>query len=203
LSGRLGELERLVLDTPGLAAYYRECMGLPKQDSPSVDPLDPVNLIVMQIQLMEDVYFSVRLDQYVNARDNRGWVNLFRRWSFSETFRTHFHQLQTIYSNDFVAFYYNYIEGWAPIDEEPVPHAWDVLYATEEAHPVAFRCRNTGAPGFYLDPGRREAREPGDRPALVPAAHPLPGQRGAGLPGETTPPTPSSAPPPAPESGKE
>ena len=138
-------------------------MGLPKQDLPrGTEPLDPVNFIVMQIQLMEDVYFSVRLDQYVNARDNRGWVNLFRLWSYSETFRRHFNQLQTIYSTDFVAFYYNYIEGWAPIDEEPVPHAWDVLYATEQAHPVAFRCRNVGAPGFFLDPGRREARDPGD-----------------------------------------
>jgi hypothetical protein len=202
LTGRLGELEKLVLDTPGLVPYYRECTGLPEQDLPSgIAPVDPVNLIVMQIQLMEDVYFSVRLDQYANARDNRGWINLFRRWSHSETFRTHFHQLQTIYSSDFVAFYCNYIEGWAPIDEEPLPHAWDVLYATEQTHhPAALKCKNRGAPGFFLDPGRREAREPGDAPAMPPPAHPLPGQRGAGLPGETTPPT---APPATPKPGKE
>jgi len=212
LTSKLAALERLVVDTPGLLPYYRECMGLPKHLPPGIQAVDPVNLIVMQIQLMEDVYFSLRLDQYANARDNRGWMNLFRRWAASPTFREHFKELQTVYSNDFVAFYCNYIEGWALIDKEPLPHAWDVLHATDDArdatvetkHPVAHRCRQRGAPGFYLDPGRREAREPGEKPALQPQSHPLPGQRGAALASEATPPTaPPSASPPPPASTKE
>ena len=79
------------MENPGLHAYYRECMDLPDDVDPlpavDVKPIDPVNLIVMQIQLMEDAYFSLRLDQYANARDNRGWMNLFRRWAQSETFQ--------------------------------------------------------------------------------------------------------------------
>jgi hypothetical protein len=186
LTSNLGDLDKLVMDTPGLVPYYRECMGLPALEPPPGDKTDPVNFIAMQIQLMEDTYFSLRLDQYANARDNRGWMNLFRRWANSPTFRAYFQQLQTIYSNDFVAFYCNYIEGWKPIDEEPLPHAWDVLHVTEQPrHPVAFKCQDRGAPGLFLDPGRREAHE------NVPiAAHPLPGQRGTGMTSETTPPTP-------------
>jgi hypothetical protein len=186
LTSSLGELDKLVMDTPGLVPYYRECMGLQALDAPPSERTDPVNFIAMQIQLMEDTYFSLRLDQYANARDNRGWMNLFRRWANSPTFRAHFQQLQTIYSNDFVAFYCNYIEGWKPIDEEPLPHAWDVLHVTDHTrHPVAFKCKDRGAPGLFLDPGRREARENGP---IV--AHPLPGQRGTGMTSETTPPTP-------------
>ena len=76
----LNELERLSLKTPDSTAYYCECM-LPAARSRHRDrrmPIDPINVIAMQIQLMEDTYFSLRLDQYANARDNRGWMNLFR-----------------------------------------------------------------------------------------------------------------------------
>ena len=165
LTGRLGELEQLVVDNPGLSPYYRECMGLPQQDLPKdVAPVDPVNLVVMQLQLMEDVYFSVRLDQYANARDNRGWMNLFRRWAHSPTFQRYFKDLQTIYSNDFVTFYCHYIDDWREIDADPLPHAWDVRHATAPSNDsdpgsVAWRCQVRGARGFFLDPGRREARE--------------------------------------------
>jgi hypothetical protein len=146
LTSKLAELEKLVVDTPGLVPYYRECMGLPKHLPAGIEPLDPVNLIVMQIQLMEDVYFSLRLDQYANARDNRGWMNLFRRWAASQTFRDHFKELQTVYSSDFVAFYCNYIEGWGPIDQEPLPHAWDVLYAPDEKDPRLHEAGMTAEP---------------------------------------------------------
>jgi hypothetical protein len=144
---------------------------------------------------MEDAYFSLRLDQYANARDNRGWMNLFRRWARSETFRKHFSALQTVYSTDFVAFYCNYIDGWEEIDKQPLPHAWDVMHAQDEQkHPVAFECRKRGAPGLFLDPGRREAREPDDDlPPVQAPPHPRPGEGGSpGLTTETRPPTPEN-----------
>ena len=205
LSKTLNELEQVVIENPGLHAYYRECM-LPADSIPApasdATPIDPINLIVMQIQLMEDAYFSLRLDQYANAHDNRGWMNLFRTWAKSETFQRHFQQLQTMYSNDFVTFYCHYIHRWGLIDTEPLPHAWDVMHATESGpHKVAWECRRRGARGFFLDPGRREAREPDDRTKFAPQEpQPLPGQRGSTLAGEATPP---AAPPPSPESGKE
>ena len=105
LTKSLSELEQVVMDNPGVRDYYRESMGLTDMKSvgAAVDPIDPVNLIVMQIQLMEDAYFSLRLDQFANARDNRGWMNLFRQWAHSATFQAHFQKLQTVYSSDFVA----------------------------------------------------------------------------------------------------
>jgi hypothetical protein len=194
LTKTLTELEQVVIQNPGLHAYYRECMisadtiASPPSD---VAPLDPINLIVMQIQLMEDAYFSLRLDQYANAHDNRGWMNLFRSWARSKTFQQHFQHLQTVYSNDFVTFYCHYIDNWGLIDTEPLPHAWDVMHATESGlHTVAWECRRRGARGFFLDPGRREAREPDDTKKFAPQEpQPLSGQRGSTLATETPPPS--------------
>jgi hypothetical protein len=203
LTKTLNELDRIVMENPGLHAYYRECMihGGAQAPPAGVTPIDPINLVVMQIQLMEDAYFSLRLDQYANAHDNRGWMNLFRNWARSETFQRHFRELQTMYSNDFVTFYCHYIHKWGLIDTEPLPHAWDVMHATESGpHTVAWECRRRGARGFFLDPGRREAREPDDTTKFAPQEpQPLSGQRGSTLAGEAT--APPAAPPP-PDTGK-
>jgi hypothetical protein len=163
LTKTLSELEQLVMENPGLHEYYRGCMGLTDKDlelpATKATPSDPVNLIVMQIQLMEDAYFALRLDLYANARDNRGWMNLFRRWAKSETFERYFKTLQTMYSNDFVTFYCHYIHDWKPIDAEPVPHAWDVAHVVDrKKHAVAWECQQRGAKGLFLDSGRRETR---------------------------------------------
>ncbi|HKH72843.1 MAG TPA: hypothetical protein VKA59_15905 [Vicinamibacterales bacterium] len=194
LTKTLTELEQVVIQNPGLHAYYRECMlsaDTIASRAADVTPIDPINLIVMQIQLMEDAYFSLRLDQYANAHDNRGWMNLFRSWARSKTFQQHFQQLQTVYSNDFVTFYCHYIDNWGLIDTEPLPHAWDVMHATESGlHTVAWECRRRGARGFFLDPGRREAREPDDTTKFAPQEpQPLSGQRGSTLATETPPPS--------------
>jgi hypothetical protein len=37
--------------------------------------------------LMEDVYLDLRLEQEYDHPDNRGWMNLFRHWSWAPTFR--------------------------------------------------------------------------------------------------------------------
>jgi hypothetical protein len=194
LTKSLNELEQVVIENPGLHAYYRECMlsaDTIAATTTDVTPIDPINLIGMQIQLMEDAYFSLRLDQYANAHDNRGWMNLFRSWARSKTFQQYFRQLQTMYSNDFVTFYCHYVHNWGPIDTQPLPHAWDVMHATESGlHTVAWECRRRGARGFFLDPGRREAREPDDTTKYAPQEpQPLSGQRGSTLASETPPPS--------------
>ena len=179
-------------------------MGLP-DPGPTPTDAEPVNVAAMQIQLMEDTYFALRLDQYANARDNRGWMNLFRRWGRCRIFQNYFRELQSNYSNDFVAFYCNYIQGWDTIDRFPLPHAWDVGPDLEEqyAHPSAVICWERRAPGLFQDPGRQEIREPEPGQAfLPPAGHPVARQHGdSGLVDEDRSPTPPV--PPKSDSTKE
>jgi len=202
LTKQISDLERLFLETPTLRWYYEECMGLSReQEKPTADHPTPVNVIAMQIQMMEDAYFSLRLDQYANARDNRGWMNLFRRWGRSATFKKCFHQLKENYSNDFVAFYCDYVEEWESIDTHPVPHAWDVQGFDLKAapkfyeHPSAKKCAARKAAGLFQDAGRLEAREPDD----APPEHPTAGQHGGtGLTTESRP-LPQQPPPTPPD----
>jgi hypothetical protein len=207
LTQQLAELERLFLETPSLTWYYVECMDLPGKGIRPEDAVVPVNVIAMQIQLMEDTYFAVRLDLYANARDNRGWMNLFRRWGRSDVFNDCFGDLHWNYSNDFVAFYCNYIQHWREIDYLPIPHAWDVAPDLDEndeyTHPSAVICSGRKAPGLFQDNGRLEAHapEPGKPVVKTPVIHPGPGEHGgSGAVDESRPPTAS---PPPPDSGKE
>lgn len=39
------------------------------------------------LDLMEDVYLDLRLEQELNHPDNRGWMNFFRHWSWAPMFR--------------------------------------------------------------------------------------------------------------------
>ncbi len=39
------------------------------------------------IELMEDVYLDLDLEAYYDHPDNRGWINLFRHWSWSAMFQ--------------------------------------------------------------------------------------------------------------------
>lgn len=39
------------------------------------------------IQLMEDVFLDLRLDDFYDHPDNSGWINLFRHWSWSNMFK--------------------------------------------------------------------------------------------------------------------
>lgn len=213
LTKQISDLEKLFLDTPTLRWYYEACMGLSREEEKwPADLPSPVNVIAMQIQIMEDAYFSLRLDQYANARDNRGWMNLFRSWGKSTTFKWFFHRLKQNYSNDFVAFYCDYIEDWEPIDTHPVPHAWDVQRQFDPKiapqvdlkyeHPSAKKCAERNAAGLFQDAGRLEAREPdGEQSQSLPPEHPTAGQHGdTGLTTESRP-LPQQPPPTSP--GKE
>jgi hypothetical protein len=201
LTKQIADLEKLFLDTPSLRWYYEACMGLSDEPENTTGRADPVNVIAMQIQMMEDAYFSLRLDQYANARDNRGWMNLFRRWGHCRAFTQYFHLLKTNYSKDFVAFYCDYIEDWEPIDTHPVPHAWDVQRQfdpkvaakvdLEGEHPSAKKCADRNAAGLFQDAGRLEARETDG----APPEHPTPGQHGESALRTESMPMPQTPPP--------
>ena len=123
---QLGDIESIFIANPSLYPYYAECMGLSVEDAGSLALSQTVNIAARQVQLMEDAYFSLRLGHYANAPDNRGWMNLFRSWARSPTFREHFQRSAPTFAARFVEFYRQYIEGWQSIDEDPVPHPWDV-----------------------------------------------------------------------------
>lgn len=180
-------LEQLFLTTPALGSYCNEWRSHPDQpaeappaattepgvlQAPAAGaplPMETIHVAAMQLQLMANAFYALRLDRYANAPDNRGWMNLFRTWGRSPTFRKHARELQATFSRQFVEFYYHYIENW-PTDV-PVPHPWDVAtalrtqaverYAGITAQAV--HCCMAEAPtgkrgkGIFLDPGRVEA----------------------------------------------
>jgi hypothetical protein len=177
---QLSELERLFLNTPELGSYYADCMRrVPPTPAVAADgsqslpghPPTPLtaasatrHAIAMQLQLMEDAFYGLRLDRYANAPDNRGWINLFRRWGNSPTFQQHARLLKTTFSPEFIYFYDHYVEGWP--EDVHVPHPWDLPRRRAADRPAVFGrlmqvgvelCLRQSARGIFLDPGRREA----------------------------------------------
>ncbi|GAB4197362.1 MAG: hypothetical protein Tsb002_31470 [Wenzhouxiangellaceae bacterium] len=56
------------------------------------------------IQLMEDIYIDLQLDQHHAHPDNRGWMNLFRHWSWSGMFRLTWSIAASVYGRRFQLF---------------------------------------------------------------------------------------------------
>ena len=156
---QLSELEQLFLHTSELHTYVAEWSDSPDASAtPSPTPTTR-HAAAIQLQLMEDAFYSLRLDRHANAPDNRGWMNLFKIWTKSPTFREHARQLSPTFSRQFVAFYEHYIESWDV--DVPVPHPWDLSprsqpYEKETRLAIA-HCKKRGGKGIFLDPGRIEA----------------------------------------------
>jgi len=214
---QLGEFERLLLANPALASYANE-LTPPAPSGPPRVSSDPVpehlvrHVVAIQLQLMQEAFYSLRLDRHANARDNRGWMNLFRRWAASSTFQRFMEPLRATVSHQFLGFYDHYIEGWK--EDKPVPHPWDIsadvrkadrggsdMFAgvTKDALEI---CRERAKKldkgkalkGIFLDPGLVEAgyQDSFDEPPRVKA-----GEHG------TSEPSPSSAPAPPPPGGED
>jgi hypothetical protein len=188
---KLQELELIFLDRPELDAYYRECY----MDHRTFRDLHPEGfgepqatratdkVAAMQAQLMEDVFYILRLDRYGNARDNRGWMNLLRRWGRSPTFNKRFDELRSTFSQEFVAFYDLYLrKRYGTIDQSPIPHPWD-------------RPKKFVPAGVFLDSGIREVargeEDAGERPLPQPGsgAHGVRDEKGGAPMYENPPPS--------------
>jgi hypothetical protein len=63
-----------------------------------------LNMVNEMLQVMEMVWFAMKLDAYHAHSLNRGWMNLFRRWTSSPTFHRHWPFLRGAFSQDFVQF---------------------------------------------------------------------------------------------------
>ena len=216
---QLGEFERLLLANTALTSYADELIPPgPSNPRPETEKESPEHLVrhvaAIQLQLMEDTFYSLRLDRHANAPDNRGWMNLFRRWAASPAFRAQVKKLEKTFSRRFIDFYYRYLEGWK--EDVLVPHPWDVRAddrkrargepETEETETFSgitkeslqiCRERADGPykpKGIFLDPGLVEAgyQDSSDEPARV-----KPGEHG------TSEPSPSSTPAPPPAGGED
>jgi hypothetical protein len=160
LVDRYRDLETLFLRDSDLEPYYEEAFrpfGAMSEETalqPVVGPAPRWKLnhvAAIQAQLMEDVFYAFRLDRHANSSENRGWMNLFRRWGNSKGFQVRFEAIAETFSIEFVDFYEHYIKDRPPIDEAPVPHPWDPARVTARI------ARERAMPGVYLDSGIREA----------------------------------------------
>jgi hypothetical protein len=73
--------------------------------SPAATPTEEQLVICMELfQFMENVYLGLRLADFWNHPDNRGWVVLFTTWAKSGTLRGAWKQTRTTFSIGFVYF---------------------------------------------------------------------------------------------------
>ena len=166
----LDRIDDVFLEHELLGAYYEqlwpETTRIPERESMSaeerfVNALRAVrveNLVIdLQVRLMQDAFYSLKLNAHGNAPDNRGWMNLFRRWGRSATFNTRFDEITSTLTMTFVAFYRDYLRNCPlPIEDAPIPHPWD--QPIRRRHPVTKVPLN----GIYLDSGIHEVRRKPD-----------------------------------------
>ncbi|MDQ6827432.1 MAG: hypothetical protein M3081_01025 [Gemmatimonadota bacterium] len=201
LLSQLRAIERLFIRYTDLEAYYRESFLLDDTTPMSAMTDESVaragHVASLQAELMEDVFYVLQLDRYANAPDNRGWMNLLRRWGHSPFFNERLDLLRTTYAEEFLQFYDLYIRGYdQTIDDSPIPHPWDavgrrqvVRHTTRPQRAMAPKEGITALeeeitllPGVFLDSGIREAakasstRRSGERPVEQPGT----GQHGTG-----------------------
>jgi len=119
------------MDRTTLEPYYGE-VNAPEDAEPEVsasslfDSPEVRHTVAIQAQFLEDMFYVLELDRHANAPDNRGWMNLFRRWGRSPTFNRWFNDLRSTFSLGFLNFYDLYLRNHPRrIDERPVPHPWD------------------------------------------------------------------------------
>ena len=155
----LADLERLFLERTELEPYYKECFA-PESDPqspgampPPAQPLDRSSQIdhvaTIQAQFMEEVFYTLDLDRHANAMDNRGWMNLFRRWGRSPLFNARLDEIRSLLTLRFLSFYDFYLRFYpCRIDEDPIPHPWDSSARLEDPRgPDALPARTGGMPG--------------------------------------------------------
>jgi hypothetical protein len=190
--GWLADLERLFFEHSALEPYYEECYAPESRalvpNAVAEPSREVTHVATIQAQFMEEVFYTLELDRHANAVDNRGWMNLFRRWGRSRLFNQRLDELRAVLTLQFLSFYDLYVRNYpVRIDEEPVPHPWDSpLRRRDPRAPTEFPPERTGGlpgpllraqdepsvprvaptapavlPGIYLDSGIQEA---GSRP---------------------------------------
>lgn len=104
------ELRRPSLQHLRQELYPEVADGAPPAGPPA--PLPPgsptasaeLHAVSELLHVMEMAWFGMKLDVYHAHTLNRGWMNLFRRWTSSPTFHQHWPYLRAEFSQDFVSF---------------------------------------------------------------------------------------------------
>jgi hypothetical protein len=108
---------------------------------PATEQRAALHFCNLQIQLMENVFYDLRLAQYYAHSTARGWMNLFQRWTSTHTFRLLWPSLRSTYSKDFVDFA-EYQLNLSPTivptsysrKDGPWPHDLDFMFKELENH---------------------------------------------------------------------
>jgi hypothetical protein len=182
----LAELEQLFLEHQELEPYYRECYASeseppgqpPTPTSPSdTPPREVVHVATLQAQFMEEVFYALALDRHANAPDNRGWMNLFRRWGRSKRFNERLDTIRSLLTLRFLTFYDDYLLYYpCRIDEDPIPHPWDSEDRRRDPRtPDTFPERTGGSPGPNCEDEEAEAERKARKAATGAKRKLLPG----------------------------
>jgi len=132
------DLELALRDKPSLRKYDEEIYPelaklfqwpLPSQEG-SADPVVVTHFCNQQLQVMENAFYALNLATYHAHPLNRGWMNLFRRWTSTETLRRAWSNLRSLYSVEFVQFA-EYQLNLPPVAER----ARTILYRRQVAEP--------------------------------------------------------------------
>ena len=73
-----------------------------------------MHAVIEMLQAMENAWLSVDLDAHSDHPLNRGWMNVFRRWTSSSIFQTHWPAVRGEYSEGFVRFCENELNLTVP-----------------------------------------------------------------------------------------
>jgi hypothetical protein len=87
-----GIWEKFRAATPTLNLFMNELLSIKRH--PPVNSISTEELCIGMelIQLMEDVFLDLRLDEFWDHPDNRGWAFLFMRWARSPRFQNAWNQ---------------------------------------------------------------------------------------------------------------
>jgi Patatin-like phospholipase len=83
----LGKIWESFRASSGLLPFMQELISLEQETAPAAVTDEELCIGLELIQLMEDVFLDLRLDDFWEHPDNRGWAILFMRWARSPRFR--------------------------------------------------------------------------------------------------------------------
>ena len=95
----LGDLQ----DNPKLQRF-RNCLYPELNGKPTPQEYNELHATSHMLQVMENSWLKLNLDEYHNHPRNSGWKNVFYRWSRSPILRKYWPMLRVEYSRDFVEF---------------------------------------------------------------------------------------------------
>jgi hypothetical protein len=99
-------LWRLTLDVyPELDPDGSRAVAIAEEEGdPLLREIAEVHILLEMLQVAEDAYLSLNLEKYYAHPLNRGWMDVFFRWTSSRTFRKHWPTLRAEFGRDFVGF---------------------------------------------------------------------------------------------------